>query len=246
MSQRFSHRIQNEVTPGRSGEDVQARHPSWCTLSQRAMLLLFVAISSVPVGGERGDGQGYTGRHINGACHARWSSYAWRRMSARKVLSSNRISASATSSLGDIYPLRSHFLREWSVIKQMKCCGPNGKSLHFVMVCSGLSRHAPSFFSDFFFSFLFLYLLAVEPAGVWTGPSFEAHVTPGTLQIVTSDSFISLIDQLCDYGATVLYYSFRSVPFSLVLQPRLGPLTSHRSIFIWPHKQSATQRSLLK
>lgn len=31
--------------------------PSWCTLSQRAMPLLFVAISSVPVGGKGGTGR---------------------------------------------------------------------------------------------------------------------------------------------------------------------------------------------
>lgn len=30
----------------------------------------------------------------------------------------------------------------------MKCCGPNGKSLHFVMVCSQLSHPAPLFIPD--------------------------------------------------------------------------------------------------
>lgn len=44
-----------------------------------------------------------------------------------------------------ISPTERHFLIEWSVIKQMKCCGPNGKSLHFVMVCSQLSHPTLSF-----------------------------------------------------------------------------------------------------
>lgn len=73
---------------------------------------------------EREEEQGYTGRHINGACHAPWSSYAWRRMSACKVLSSNRISASATSLLGDIPPCSATFLENDLLLSKWSAAGP--------------------------------------------------------------------------------------------------------------------------
>ena len=116
---------------------------------------------------EREEEQGYTGRHINGACHARWSSYAWRRMSARKVLSSNRISASATSSLGDIPSCSATFLENDLLLSKWSAAGPTLNPSTLSWYALGYRTVLPHSFLRFLFM-NFCYLFAVTTAGVWT------------------------------------------------------------------------------
>lgn len=192
------------------------------TRSVRMQCPSFLWLSVLFLLGEREEEQGYTGRHINGACHARWSSYAWRRMSAHKVLSSNRISVSATSSLGDIPPCEATFLENDLLLSKWSAAGPTVNPSTLSWCALGYHSMLPYSFLIFFGTYL-----------SWSQPMFEpvhpfsAHVTCGRYKIVTSDSFISLLNHICNSFVFMEHTFFFTIVFSLTV-----PLRNRRNAFI--------------
>lgn len=74
--QRFSHHLLKEVAPSGSEEDMQeicfkgnATPPDARSVRKQCPSFPWLSVLFVLV--EREEEQGYTGRHINGACHAR-------------------------------------------------------------------------------------------------------------------------------------------------------------------------------